>query len=114
MPIHSRPHLTTHNRAQNHSAVAGAAYRLGLRLLDRRTGIWHDYTQRAAGEEIVAAMIVAPEGSPSWVDDPDELWNRVEECEKRKDAQVVRDYVVPIPLGLDDARATELARRLAR
>lgn len=114
MPVHSRPHLTAHNRAQNHSAVAGAAYRLGLRLLDRRTGIWHDYTKRAAGEEIVAAMTIAPEGSPAWVEDPDELWNRVEECEKRKDAQVARDYVIPVPLGLDDARATELARRLAR
>lgn len=114
MPVHSRPHLTTHNRAQGHSAVAAAAYRLGLRLLDRRTGIWHDYTKRQQGEEIVAAMTVAPEGSPSWVEDPDELWNRVEESERRKDAQVARDYVIPVPLGLDDARATELARRLAR
>ncbi|WP_036110005.1 MULTISPECIES: MobA/MobL family protein [Luteibacter] len=114
MPVHSRPHLTTHNRSQGHSAVAAAAYRLGLRLLDRRTGTWHDYTARKAGEEIVAAMTVAPDGSPDWVEDPDELWNRVEESERRKDAQVARDYVVPVPLGLDDARATELARRLAR
>ena len=114
MPVHSRPHLTTHNRSQGHSAVAAAAYRLGLRLLDRRTGIWHDYTKRSVGEEVVAAMTIAPEGSPSWVEDPDELWNRVEECEKRRDAQVARDYVIPVPLGLDDARATELARRLAR
>jgi hypothetical protein len=113
MPIHSRPHLTTHNRSAGHSAVAAAAYRLGLRLLDRRTKTWHDYTKRKIGEEIVAAITVAPEGSPEWLSDPDELWNRVEACEKRKDAQIARDYVVPIPLGLDDRRAAELARRLA-
>lgn len=114
MSVHSRPHLTTHNRNQGHSAVAAAAYRLGLRLLDRRTGQWHDYTKRKQGEEIVAALTVAPEGSPAWVEDPDELWNRVEESERRRDAQVARDYVIPIPLGLDDNRAAELARRLAR
>lgn len=94
--------------------MVAAAYRLGLRLLDRRTGTWHDYTKRSVGEEVVAALTVAPEGSPSWVEDPDELWNRVEESERRKDAQVARDYVIPVPLGLVDARATELARRLAR
>jgi hypothetical protein len=87
---------------------------LGLRLLDRRTGKWHDYTKRAIGEEVVAALTIAPEGAPDWVSDPDELWNRVEACEKRKDAQVARDYVIPIPLGLTDAKATELARRMAR
>lgn len=114
MPIHSRPHLTTHNRGEGHSAVAAAAYRLGIRLLDRRTGAWHDYTQRAAHEEVVAALTIAPDDAPEWASDPDELWNRVEESEKRKDAQIARDYVVPIPLGLTDAAAETLATLLAR
>lgn len=113
MPIHSRPHLTTHNRKQGHSAVGAAAYRLGLRLRDVRTDTWHDYTKRQAGEEIVAAFTIAPEGSPPWATDPHELWNRVEASERRGDSQIARDYVVPVPLGLDDTRAAELARRMA-
>lgn len=114
MPIHARPHLTTHNRGEGHSAVAAAAYRLGLRLRDARTDTWHDYTKRAAGEEVVAAFTIAPAGAPLWATDPEELWNRVEACERRKDSQVARDYRVPVPLGLDDSRARELARRLAQ
>lgn len=114
MPIHARPHLTTHNRGEGHSAVAAAAYRLGLRLRDARTDTWHDYTKRAAGEEVVAAFTIAPAGAPPWATDPEELWNRVEACERRKDSQVARDYRVPVPLGLDDTRARELARRLAQ
>lgn len=114
MPVHSRPHLSTHNRDKGHSAVGAAAYRLGLRLFDRRAEKWHDYTKRAVNEEVVAAFTVAPANAPDWVNDPDELWNRVELAEKRKDAQVARDYVVPIPLGLQDPQARELAQRLAR
>ncbi|MDR6640884.1 hypothetical protein J2X57_000078 [Luteibacter sp. 1214] len=111
---HARPHLEVHSRSKGHSAVAGAAYRLGLKLKDERTGLWHDYTRRAAGEEIVFATTVAPEGAPSWASDPAQLWNWVESVERRKDAQVARDYRIPIPLGLDDRRAGQLAERLAR
>lgn len=111
---HARPHLETHSRAKGHSAVAGVAYRLGLRLYDRRTGTWHDYRKRALGEEIVRALTIAPEGAPPWATDPDELWNRVEAAERRKDSQVARDYRIPIPFGLTDAQAGGLAEAMAR
>jgi hypothetical protein len=94
--------------------VAGAAYRLGLRLYDERLQVWHDYTRRALGEEVVMAMTVAPVGAPEWASDPAQLWNAVEAAERRKDSQVARDYRVPVPLGLDDQRAGRLAERLAR
>ena len=110
---HARPELSSHNRKE-HSAVAGAAYRLGLRLFDERTGTWHDYRKRAIGEEIVRALTVAPPNSPPWATDPAELWNRAEKAEKRKDAQVARDYRIPIPKGLSDERAGELAEKMAR
>jgi len=109
---HARPELSSHNRKE-HSAVAGAAYRLGLRLFDERTGTWYDYRKRAIGEEIVRALTVAPPNSPSWATDPAQLWNRAEKAEKRKDAQVARDYRIPIPKGLSDERAGELAERMA-
>ena len=111
---HARPHLQTHTRSSGHSAVAGAAYRLGLRLYDERTQTWHDYRKRELGEEIVRALTVAPPGAPEWATDPAELWNRAEAAEKRKDAQVARDYRIPVPFGLSDAQAGDLAEHLAR
>ncbi|GAA0913313.1 hypothetical protein GCM10009552_29120 [Rothia nasimurium] len=114
MSLHARPHLETHRRSSGHSAVAGVAYRLGLRLLDRRTGVWHDYRRRKLGEEIVRALTIAPEGAPEWATDPEELWNRVEAAEKRQDSQVARDYRIPIPLGLTDHQAGDMAEEMAR
>jgi hypothetical protein len=111
---HARPHLETHRRAQGHSAVAGAAYRLGLRLYDERTKTWHDYRKRKLGEEIVAALTLAPAGAPNWATDPQELWSRAEAAENRVDSQVARDYRIPIPLGLSDAVATGMATRMAQ
>ncbi len=114
MSQHARPHLETHNRKSGHSAIAGVAYRLGLRLYDRRTGEWHDYRRRALGEEVVRALTVAPAGAPSWASDPAELWARVEAAEKRRDAQVARDYRIPIPFGLTDQQAGDMAGEMAR
>ncbi len=114
MPIHARPHLSTHTRGHGQSAVAGAAYRLGIRLVDRRTGIIHDYSRREAGDEIVRTVTVAPPGAPGWATDPDYLWNEVESTEKRKDAQLARDFRIPIPIGLTDRQAGDLAEDMAR
>lgn len=114
MHLHARPHLEVHTRSKSHSAVAGAAYRLGLRLYDERLKVWHDFTKRVIGEEIVLALTVAPNGAPEWATDPAILWNKVELSEKRKDAQVARDYRIPIPFGLTDEDAGELAEEMAR
>jgi hypothetical protein len=111
---HARPHLHTYGRSQGHSAIAGAAYRLGLRLYDERAKTWHGYRRRKLGEEIVAALTLAPPGAPAWALDPAQLWNRVELAELRKDSQVARDYRIPVPLGLSDAAATKLARDMAQ
>lgn len=64
MSRHARPHLETHSRSAGHSAVAGVAYRLGLRLYDKRTDTWRDYRKLQLGEEIVLALTVAPPGAP--------------------------------------------------
>jgi hypothetical protein len=114
MHAHARPHLETHNRAKGHSSVAGAAYRLGLKLYDQRQKKWHDFRRRKLGEEIVRALTVAPKDAPAWATDPGQLWNRVETMENRKDAQVARDYRIPIPFGLSDQEAGDLAEEMAR
>lgn len=111
---HARPHIETHVRSKNHSAVAGAAYRLGLKLLDERTGTWHDSHRRSLRGEIILALTLAPDGSPDWATQPQALWNRVEASEKRKDAQLARDYRIPVPLGLSSDQASVLAEQMAR
>lgn len=110
---HARPHLQTHTRSDNHSAVAGAAYRLGLKLLDERTGVWHDFHRRSLRGEIILALTIAPQGASAWATDPQALWSRVEFAEKRKDAQVARDYRIPIPLGLTELQAGILSEQMA-
>lgn len=111
---YARPHIETHVRSKNHSAVAGAAYRLGLKLLDERTGTWHDFHRRSLRGEIILALTLAPEGSPEWATQPQELWNQVESAERRKDAQLARDYRIPVPLGLSSDQASVLAEQMAR
>ena len=111
---HARPHLEVHSRSKGHSAVAGCAYRLGLRLYDEKAKVWHDYRKRELGEEIVRALTIAPRGAPAWATDPSILWNKVEQAEKRKDAQVARDYRIPIPFGLTDQDAGDLSEEMAR
>jgi hypothetical protein len=111
---HARPHLETHTRSAGHSAIKGAAYRLGIKLTDERTGEVHDFRKRKLGEEIVRVITIAPLGAPGWATDPQVLWNRVEAAEKRRDAQLARDYRVPIPFGLTDEQAGDLAEDIAR
>lgn len=116
--FHARPHLETHNRDLKHSAVAGAAYRLGLKLYDRRLKRTYDFRKRKEGDEVVFQTTVAPVGAPAWATDPLELWNRVEMAERRKDAQIARDYRIPLPLGLSDdairAMAIDMAEYIAQ
>jgi hypothetical protein len=106
--------METHSRAEAHSAVGGAAYRLGLKLYDRRLKRAFDFRKRTAGDEVVFQTTVAPPGAPPWATDPQELWNRVESAERRKDAQIARDYRVPLPLGLSDADVCAMALEIAQ
>lgn len=111
---HARPHLETHTRSQGHSAIAGAAYRLGLKLVDTRTGIWHDYHRRSLRGEIILALTIAPVGSPDWAVNPQEVWGRAEASERRRDSQVARDFRVPLPCGLSSSQASAMAQEMGR
>lgn len=90
-------------RAAGRSATAAAAYRAGVRIEDARTGEVFDYARRTGVRE---SFILAPIDSPAWVGDRSMLWNRVEQGEKRKDAQVAREVEVSLPheLAHEDRR----------
>ena len=52
-------------------------------------------------------MILAPSRAPEWARDPEQLWNEVEQTEKRKDARLARENIVALPHELDLDQNTE-------
>lgn len=107
-------HCTTKpiSRSAGRSAVAAAAYRAGVELVDERTGQVHDYTRKQGVE---SATVLLPDGSSA---DRSELWNAAESAERRKDARTAREWIVALPAELTgeqrQALAHEFGSELAR
>ncbi len=98
-------------RAKGHSVVAAAAYRAGERILEIRTGEVHDYRRRSGVDH---REIMAPRGAPGWCKTRAELWNRAEDAERRKDAQVGRQVELALPRELSFKQRRRLVRRFVR
>jgi len=94
-------------RSSGRSSVAAAAYRSGERLVDERTGLVHDYTKR---RDYIETWIQAPEHAPAWAGEREELWNRVELSEGRRDAQLCREVEVALPKELSREEQDGLVR----
>lgn len=95
------------SRATGRSSVAAAAYRSGQALTDGRQGQVHDYTRKRG---VVHSEIVAPDNTPAWMHDREQLWNAVERVERRKDAQLARDLEIALPRELTRDHQIELVR----
>lgn len=104
-------HAAPIQRSQGHSAIAAAAYRAGEKLHDRQMQATHDY-QRKRG--VVQSEILAPAHAPAWVQDREELWNRVELAEKRRDGQLAREIRVALPDELTDEQRADLVFQFCR
>ncbi len=104
-------HLATHtmSRRDGHNALAAAAYRSGVCLVDERSGEVFDFIRKRG---VVSSQIVVPEGMQA----PERaaLWNAAEAAEKRKDARICREWRVALPHELDDAQRHKLTRALAQ
>ena len=102
-------HQTTKmvKRSEGRNAVAAAAYRAGISLYEEATGMTHDYSKKMGVEY---SEILAPDHAPDWVFDRQRLWNEVERCENRKDAQVAREVEVGLPIELSKSEQIELLR----
>lgn len=95
-------------RAAGQSAVAAASYRSGEMLYDERASKLFDYTRK---EDVLHSEILAPAGSPEWMQRRETLWNGVESAEKRKDAQLARAITAGLPRELTHEQQQELVRR---
>jgi Ti-type conjugative transfer relaxase TraA len=99
------------SRGGGRCATAAAAYRAGQLVHDRTGGQDFDYTRKSGVEH---TEILAPDHAPSWVFDRTELWNRVEEAEVRKDAQLAREVEIALPIELNEESQVELVRDFAK
>ena len=95
-------------RSGGRSAVAAAAYRSGLKITDEQTGIIHDYTKKQGIEHSEILSPIAATTANAWLADRSKLWNKVEEIEKRYDAQLSREMIIAIPRELDRENQIEL------
>ena len=95
------------SRAKGRSATASAAYRSGGMIEDERTGQIFDYSQKPG---VLHAEILAPDQTPEWMLDRSQLWNAVERIEKRRDAQLARDFILSLPHELTHEQRVELMR----
>ncbi len=96
------------------SIVAKAAYRSGEQLRDERVEKTFDYQSRS--QEVIHKEILCREDAPEWLQAPEsrekrqQLWNDIERVEKRKDSQLAREFVISLPVELDQKDQIEAAR----
>ena len=102
-------HTSAISRKAGRSAVAAAAYRAGVELIDERSGVVHDYTRKRGVEHV---ELFAPDGIQ--LDDPSALWNAAEAAEVRKDGRPAREVLVALPAELDADQRTDIAQAITR
>lgn len=84
-------------RSEGRSAVNAAAYRAGEALYDKRLGQTFDYTRK---QEVEESIILGPDYAPGWMFDRELLWNTIEAAERRKNAQLAREFDIALPIEL--------------
>ena len=100
-------HMKVIGRSSGASAVAAAAYRSASRLRDDRIERSHDFTAKRG---VVHSEVLLPDGAPEDLSDRERLWNEVEACEVRRDAQLARELEFALPREMTQAQAIDLAR----
>jgi ATP-dependent exoDNAse (exonuclease V) alpha subunit len=100
-------HVKVIGRKSGSSAVASAAYRSASRLRDDRLERSHDFSAKRG---VVHSEVMLPDNAPETWRDRERLWNDVEACEVRRDAQLAREVEFAIPREMSEAQGIELAR----
>ena len=93
------------SRGTGRSAVAAAAYLSCSKILNDYDGIQHDYTRKKG---LVWQEVFLPEFAPSEWKERSVLWNTVEENEKTKDSRLAREFVVALPIELNETQWEKL------
>ena len=82
------------------------------RLRDEQADEQKFYQTRA--ERIVFTELMTPKDAPEWARDRNALWNHAERAEKRKDAQLAREFEMSLPHELTEQQREWLVKDFAR
>ena len=101
-------HADIVKRSTGRSSVAAAAYRVGEKMRNERTGEIHDYTRKTG---VVYSEIILPENAPHEYMDRYTFWNAVEKADKRWDSQTARTIDVALPIEFDRSEQIEIMQK---
>lgn len=113
MELHTRAKVIS--RKPNKAGVSrtccgSAAYRAGEKIIGA-DGVRHNYTRKNG---IKHAEIMLPEGAPEWMKDRQQLWQAADNAEKRKDAQLFREFEMSVPNEFTDELAVYVAQKFIK
>ena len=97
-------------RSAGRSVTAAAAYRAAAKIEDITTGLVHDYTRKKGVDYSEILSPISTSLGNEWLTDRQELWNKIEEVERRKDAQLAREITLAIPRELSRPEQIALVR----
>ena len=105
-------HVTTKpvSRSNGHSATAKSAYISGEKITDDRTGEIFDYTKKSG---VIEHEIILPRELKLSINS-NELWNKAEQAENRKDARVSREWEISLPHELNSKQRKILAQDITK
>ena len=93
------------SRGKGRSAVAASAYMSCSSVTNEYDGVHHDYTRKKG---LVWEQVFLPENAPVEWQDRAILWNAVEDAEKSKDSRLAREFVVALPIELNETQWEKL------
>jgi ATP-dependent exoDNAse (exonuclease V) alpha subunit len=104
-------------RGSGRSAVLSAAYRHCAKMDYEREARTIDYTRK---QGLLHEEFAIPADAPEWLQSmiadrsvsgaSEAFWNKVEEFEKRSDAQLAKDVTIALPMELSAEQNIELVR----
>ena len=99
------------SRGAGRSAAAAAAYLSCSRIYNDYDGVQHDYTRKQG--LVWQRVFLPPQAPPEW-QDREKLWNAVEAAEKAKDSLLAREFVVALPLELNQEQQISLIEKFVQ
>ena len=99
------------SRGAGRSAAAAAAYLSCSRIYNDYDGVQHDYTRKQG--LVWQQVSLPPQAPPEW-QDREKLWNAVEATEKAKDSRLAREFVVALPIELNQEQQISLIEKFVQ
>lgn len=99
------------SRGAGRSAAAAAAYLSCSRIYNDYDGVQHDYTRKQG--LVWQQVFLPPQAPPEW-QDREKLWNAVEAVEKAKDSRLAREFVVALPIELNQEQQISLIEKFVQ